>query len=111
MEKKFTQGEWKITHESLDKDTYEGYIRIGTYKSIWIAEAKGSHVGPESIDEIRSNAKLIAAAPDLLEALLGLASKYKSLADSGDCGDCGVWKAEDQTEFIKAENAIKKALE
>jgi hypothetical protein len=35
----------------------------------WIAEAKGSHVNKVSREEIEANAHLIAAAPELLEAL------------------------------------------
>lgn len=64
---KFTEGEWSILDDSRSKDG-SGYIRIGTKKKSWIAEAKGNHVGPKSKKECMANAKLIAAAPELLEA-------------------------------------------
>lgn len=43
---------------------------------------------------------------ELINALRGLMKEYKSLADSGDCGQ---WKAEDQKEYKAAEAAISNA--
>ena len=97
MEKKFTQGDWHA--DSNEIRDYKGLIIATVYTHLEINMP---------LKEKLANAKLIAAAPDLLDALIGLSSEYKSLADSGDCG---AWKAEYQTEFIKAEKAIKKALE
>lgn len=53
-----------------------------------------------------ANAKLIAAAPELLHALNVLFNSYKQLADSGDAGN---WRLEDQEEGQLAIEAIKKA--
>jgi hypothetical protein len=44
---------------------------------------------------------------ELLEALQGLMREYKQGADSGDWGN---WKAEEQDEYIQAQQAIEKAL-
>jgi hypothetical protein len=76
METKHTKGEWRVDNEyssgSLSHND-NGYIPISSSEKNreWIAEVKGSHVnrGITRI-EIEANAKLIAAAPDLLEALI-----------------------------------------
>lgn len=57
--------------------------------------------------ELSANANLIAAAPELLEALQDLFEDYKALADSGDAG---FWRLEDQESGKKAMLAIAKAL-
>jgi hypothetical protein len=66
MEKKYTPGPWKIDPigDKLDTDTIE--IFAGNK---WVADAKGVHVGPLRGEEVRANAHLIAAAPELLEVL------------------------------------------
>lgn len=70
-ELKHTKGNW-----SLDVGIYRS--GIDTYLPIksdipkrdWICESKGSHVNNGiSTEEMEANAKLIAAAPDLLMAL------------------------------------------
>jgi hypothetical protein len=61
---------------------------------------------PESRDERRSNARLIAAAPELLDALKAMLKMYCELVNSGDCGD---WSPEEDEEVIAARAAIAKA--
>lgn len=53
-----------------------------------------------------ANARLIAAAPELLEALRGMTEHYVRLAG---CGDCGNWNPEEEPEVIAARAAIAKA--
>ncbi|WP_063976804.1 hypothetical protein [Sphingobium yanoikuyae] len=55
---------------------------------------------------IEANARLIAAAPELLEALDGVLAKYTGLVESGDAG---FWDAEKEPEVIAARAAIAKA--
>lgn len=72
-ELKHTPGPWHLRMDNFfvnkctitisDKEDW----RFG---SIWIADVKGTHVGPENAEETIANAKLIAAAPELLDACI-----------------------------------------
>lgn len=59
-----------------------------------------------SQSEAVANAHLIAAAPDLLDAVKGMVSMYVELVESGDAG---FWDAEKVLEVIAARAAISKA--
>lgn len=52
-------------------------------------------------------AKLIAAAPQLYEALEALTEAYKNLAESGNCGF--VWQAEGKPPYEQAKQALSAA--
>lgn len=56
--------------------------------------------------ERRANARLIAAAPELLEALESVLKNYVSLVNSGDAGN---WNPEEEPEVQAALAAIAKA--
>lgn len=72
MKTEFTKGEWIIKHD-FNIMTKDG-------RSIASAGTHSSNVSPDKIrQENLANAKLIAAAPDLLEALNEAVEKQESL--------------------------------
>jgi len=80
---KFTKGPWEIKPEELERN----YIRIrglnlgGKYK---IANVLGTCMDGktyDSIEEVRANAHLIAAAPDMYEALIITIGALKEVCD------------------------------
>jgi hypothetical protein len=107
---KHTPGPWTIDDIQEGSVTPENDI-LGVgwqYKTAWIksgeiilAEVKAmtTHVFLHDFDEFSANTKLIAAAPELLQALKDMVASYKMYV-----------KKHDQNEFIiNAENAIQKA--
>lgn len=54
----------------------------------------------------KANARLIAAAPELAEALAALLERYVDLIN---CGDCGNWDPETEQQVIAARAALRKA--
>lgn len=71
-------------------------------ENYWIASMNS---WDKAVDH-QANAKLIAAAPELLYALKILFGSYKALVDSGDAGD---WRLETTSEGILAIKAMAKA--
>jgi hypothetical protein len=56
-----------------------------------------------SVAEDQANARLIAAAPAMHQALAKLLDRYVGLVE---CGDCGNWDAEKEAEVIEARAAL-----
>lgn len=91
MEKKFTKGEWKsdgLTIHSGDNVICSMYDDDGVFEN---SEA---------------NAKLIKAAPELLESLVNILQNFKSCIAGGN-GELET----DKEDIERAEAAIKKATE
>jgi hypothetical protein len=102
-----TPAPWQLSsrerEESFDGLTFKRLEVYGTQSAVLIASVCGPELRTEmhAHDEFEANARLIAAAPELLAAL-------KELADSVERADCGFssW----QEEALKvARAAIAKA--
>lgn len=82
---KHTQGPW-VVHEGDEIDVRSANPADLAQAPIYycIAENIGGHVHGENFDdysEVEANARLIAAAPELLEALEGMIEVYGSEGD------------------------------
>tara|TARA_R110002020_G_scaffold408587_1_gene618417 strand:+ start:1007 stop:1306 length:300 start_codon:yes stop_codon:yes gene_type:complete len=98
MEFKGTKGEWKQAHRPIDEDdnyrteVYSGETEIcGMY---WA----GEKVGNTTYSRRRENAKLIAAAPELLQACINFVNK------------CDNGMARSKNSYAEMKAAIEKAL-
>jgi hypothetical protein len=109
MSAKHTAGPWAVLPEEVDRD----YIRVrGTrlgdrYKVANVLTPTGKGVPAREADETRANARLIAAAPELLEACQALAEwdareKDHAVDFYGRLSLC-------EAAFAKARAAIAKA--
>ena len=101
MEKKFTKGNWNISD-----DTSECYL-VKSDDGGLIAFVYDGDIDDEAIhmDVVQANAKLIAAAPDMLEALtniLKIVEDSEGVAGYHLNGDTAKWD-----EFDEVTNAIK----
>ena len=101
METKFTKGEWKIS-----KGEYGLYDHIIDEKGCFIAEVKSYDIGRKypSRRERKANSKLIAAAPEMYEAL------RKILEGTSPATEFEAFIFVDLAKSI-AEQALKKATE
>lgn len=100
MKTKHTPGKWELNQVGV-----RASICINPQDPMQtdnIASLYGSMEDPE----IRANANLMSAAPELLEAAASLLHRYVSLVE---CGDCGMWNPHEESDVIKAKAAIKKA--
>lgn len=101
----------EIWEAAIERDARKHRVYVWeenkTYASV-VAEIPHYSSDNEYHKRQTARARLIAAAPDLLEALIALFDDYKSLADSGDAGN---WALEEQPVGIQAVAAIRKATE
>ena len=101
-ETKHTPGPWSVYDQRHLFTNHEGSARL-IAGDIWIACVHGSHVGPQSKEEADANISLIAAAPEMLEALESIAQFWnRDQNEKAMTGAC--WHA-----IETAEAAIAKA--
>lgn len=102
-EQKHTPGAWELwqapTGEFAVRTTYTD--DQGRRTTTWPAVCNAGGQPNEA------NARLIAAAPDMLEALKQFVEEYVEMINSGDCG---FWDPEKEDKVIKARAALSKAL-
>lgn len=103
---KYTPGPWKVTGE-LSK--HSASVDIHSESKLWVADAKGCHdiiercgcrrvvSGFPTDEEAVANARLIAAAPELLEAL-------------GEILDCIESDAKDLDTFVSIGDIAVRAI-
>ncbi len=92
MTEKFTKGPWQATYDSQLQTAIEIY---NTEDRVMVAVLPDRGT-IEAMSEIEANANLIAAAPDMYEALECACDKY-CIGYAGDslvkCDDCVIQKA------------------
>jgi len=91
----YTKGPWTVNKEF----GMQGMIEADQHP----VAATCGYASPKGRE---ANANLIAAAPELFEALVNITDRYIALVSSGDCG---FWDEEDEDQVIKAKEAIAKA--
>lgn len=96
----WTPGPWELCYLG-DHSDFDGNSRVVIGDGIRLAV-----VHTDGRPEAEANARLIASAPDLAEALDQLLDLYVSLAVSGDAGS---WDAEKEAEVKDARAALAKA--
>ena len=102
-----TKGEWKVTDSAFSRfTTYRGKRQGGrTFVTTalnlnQVAEAQG-----DTQEEAEANAHLIAAAPDMYEALKALL-RWAELSYTNDTGE---WADENDPTIVLTKKAIAKA--
>lgn len=91
---KHTPGPWKVRMHWSDSGCYEVYPTRGKTPSIgqWAAIAEITD-GASKGESVRANSLLIAAAPDLLEALIGVLRVADRKTDEFDAARAAIARA------------------
>lgn len=95
---KGTPGPWYV---GCGTAIYNAPCDEASRKQVYVSETMSIE---ETQDVIIANAKLIAAAPELLEALQNILNAY------GEVGAANFWSINESPEGIKARATIAKAL-
>lgn len=101
MEFKGTKGDWKFNDVSMSGKPHYNVIGTALGGKFKIANVPWVDGDRADIEEALANAKLIAAAPELLEALQDMVSFFDKNVK---------YNKEDQHIYLNAKSAISKAL-
>lgn len=106
---KHTPGPWVVEDDDSFADC--DLIPIGAVDGARICDVTAGFLDDECeemaiTEETRANARLIAAAPTMLEALKDMVNMYVELVNSGDAG---FWDPEKVPQVIQARAAIALA--
>ena len=105
---KGTKGEWKVSCQSFMGTAQ--FITLNDKEETFVAKAEGSLVNNLPDEEVKANAKLIAASPTLLENLQNTTKTLKMIVEHiRSLGDEN--RALIQRDIDLADSAIKKALD
>lgn len=99
-----TPGPWNITDICRRPLLVSAGGPHGSWRGMVASIDAGDYA--RSQEEGIANARLIAAAPQLLEALQALLENHVQLVS---CGDCGNWNVETEPAVIAARAAIAAA--
>ena len=102
MEFKGTKGEWKIGRASSNGGIPIDCMRLKDDILMEVCEVWGVEDDRKLCEESKSNAKLIAVAPELLKALMLMIKTYE--------GFNGASNAHKSSSIYKAQQVINKAL-
>ena len=101
---KHTPGPW--TAQGVDDDGAVFIVADNLGGLVGAALPWPTELDGEDFSRVEANARLIAATPDLLAALEAMVDRYTALVN---CGDCGNWNPETESEVIAARAALTKA--
>ena len=104
METKFTKGEWVIQNYNGKGSCIDIDTKIGNICQVY-SLVETDYKTPHN-EELIANAKLIAAAPDMFNALEELLAQVKQFT-AGNIGEQDYFR----DEISNAKKAIKKATE
>ncbi len=101
-----TPGPWKANEGSVNAAVNGAWGDVEEVSDAGFSVATVWADVDELEDCAGANAHLIAAAPDLLNALRAFLDRYTALVN---CGDCGNWDPETEDFVIQARAALAKA--
>ncbi len=102
MEAKHTQGEWKLNHNSLQGSLSNYIITESGEKICGISINYDGINNVQKFNEAEANAKLIVAAPEMLEALKMCINHVGTIANKSEPA---------RNAYNKAKEIIQKATE